>query len=274
VLAAGPAGATPLVLLHGGGATATAWARVARELCVPGARPRPAGSPGRSTSSRPFRTTADRTAWLAELSAALDVGPVHLVGHPAGAHLALAGARGAVPPRAPCRCSTRRRASPGSARATCCTPRRTWCVPRRTGCGVPGVGDPRAHAGPGLAGGLRPGLDRVRLGADRPDPSPVTGSARRVAHADSGAHRRTQPGARPVPGGARRAEPGAGGHRRRAAAGHPPHRARPRCRGDRRGRRRPRRPQHATPVLIMEALIMGLLLGAAPRRARPRATTP
>jgi pimeloyl-ACP methyl ester carboxylesterase len=96
VLAAGPAGATPLVLLHGGGATATAWAGVARELCVRFRvlAPDQPGSPGRSTSSRPFRTTADRTAWLTELLEALDVGPVHLVGHPAGVHLALAGVRG------------------------------------------------------------------------------------------------------------------------------------------------------------------------------------
>ena len=91
VLAAGPAGATPLVLLHGGGTTGTAWAGVASVLC-PRHRvlaPDQPGSPGRSTSSRPFRTTADQTAWLAELMAALDTGPVHLGGHSAGAHLAL-----------------------------------------------------------------------------------------------------------------------------------------------------------------------------------------
>ncbi|TFV62540.1 alpha/beta fold hydrolase [Geodermatophilus sp. DF01-2] len=39
------------------------------------------------------------TAWLAELVAALDVGPVHLVGHSAGAHLALsAGLEGSPVP--------------------------------------------------------------------------------------------------------------------------------------------------------------------------------
>jgi pimeloyl-ACP methyl ester carboxylesterase len=99
VLAAGPAGATPLVLLHGGGATATAWAGVARELCgrFRVLAPDQPGSPGRSTSSRPFRTTADQTAWLTELIEALDVGPAHLVGHSAGAHLALAGALGDGP---------------------------------------------------------------------------------------------------------------------------------------------------------------------------------
>jgi pimeloyl-ACP methyl ester carboxylesterase len=94
VLAAGPAGAAPIVALHGGGATATAWADVARELAGPFRvfAPDQPGSPGRSTSSRPFRTTADQTAWLAELVGGLDVGPVHLLGHSAGAHLALSAA--------------------------------------------------------------------------------------------------------------------------------------------------------------------------------------
>jgi pimeloyl-ACP methyl ester carboxylesterase len=94
VLAAGPAGAIPTVLLHGGGATATAWASVARELSgrFRVLAPDQPGSPGRSTSSRPFRTTADQAAWLGELIEALDVGPVHLVGHSAGAHLALSAA--------------------------------------------------------------------------------------------------------------------------------------------------------------------------------------
>lgn len=91
VLAAGPAGATPLLLLHGDGATATAWAGVAGALAgrFRVLAPDQPGNPGRSTSSRPFRTTADLTAWLAELVAALGTGPVHLVGHSAGAHLAL-----------------------------------------------------------------------------------------------------------------------------------------------------------------------------------------
>ena len=91
VLAAGPATAPPLVLLHGGGTTATSWAGVAGALAgrFRVLAPDQPGSPGRSTSSRPFRTTADTTAWLAELLAALGTGPVHLGGHSAGAHLAL-----------------------------------------------------------------------------------------------------------------------------------------------------------------------------------------
>ncbi|NEK56603.1 alpha/beta hydrolase [Geodermatophilus sabuli] len=91
VLAAGPPGAPPVVLLHGDGATATAWAGVAGELAgrFHVLAPDQPGNPGRSESSRPFRRTADLTAWLAELLAALDTGPVHLVGHSAGAHLAL-----------------------------------------------------------------------------------------------------------------------------------------------------------------------------------------
>ena len=99
VLAAGPDGAPALVLLHGGDGTATAWADVARELSgrFRVLAPDQPGSPGRSASSRPFRRTSDLTAWLAELTAALDVGPVHLAGHSAGAHLALSAALDGVP---------------------------------------------------------------------------------------------------------------------------------------------------------------------------------
>jgi pimeloyl-ACP methyl ester carboxylesterase len=91
VLAAGPAGATPLVLLHGGGATATAWAGVARELSgrFRVFAPDQPGSPGRSTVERRFRSTTELTAWVRELVEALGVGPVRLVGHSSGAHLAL-----------------------------------------------------------------------------------------------------------------------------------------------------------------------------------------
>jgi pimeloyl-ACP methyl ester carboxylesterase len=91
LLTAGPPGGVPLVLLHGGHATATVWAGVARELSgrFRLLAPDQPGSPGRSRSSRPFRRAADITAWLAELLAGLGTGPAHLVGHSAGAHLAL-----------------------------------------------------------------------------------------------------------------------------------------------------------------------------------------
>jgi pimeloyl-ACP methyl ester carboxylesterase len=99
LLAAGSAGAIPLVLLHGDGATATAWAGVATALAgrYRVFAPDQPGNPGPSAAERPFRSTADLTAWLAELTAALDVGPVHLVGHSAGAHLALSAALAGEP---------------------------------------------------------------------------------------------------------------------------------------------------------------------------------
>jgi pimeloyl-ACP methyl ester carboxylesterase len=91
VLAAGPAGVPALVLLHGDGATATAWAGVATALADRHRvlAPDQPGNPGRSTNSRSFRTTSDMTAWLAELLAGLGTGPVHLGGHSSGGHLAL-----------------------------------------------------------------------------------------------------------------------------------------------------------------------------------------
>jgi pimeloyl-ACP methyl ester carboxylesterase len=99
LLAAGPAGAAPLLLLHGDGATATAWAGVATALAGRFRlfAPDQPGNPGRSTATRPFGSTDDLTAWLTELVAALDAGPVHVVGHSAGAHLALCAALGGGP---------------------------------------------------------------------------------------------------------------------------------------------------------------------------------
>lgn len=90
VLTAGPPTGPTVVLLHGDGATATAWAAVATELAgLRALAPDQPGNPGRSSSSRPFRTTADLVAWLDELMTEVAGGPVHLVGHSAGAHLAL-----------------------------------------------------------------------------------------------------------------------------------------------------------------------------------------
>lgn len=91
LLTAGPDEAPPLLLLHGDGATATAWAEVAEALAgrYRILAPDQPGNPGRSCSSRPFRSTADMVGWLAEVLTATRTGAVHLVGHSAGAHLAL-----------------------------------------------------------------------------------------------------------------------------------------------------------------------------------------
>jgi pimeloyl-ACP methyl ester carboxylesterase len=92
LLTAGPAGAPAVLLLHGGGATATAWADLAGRLAgrFRLLAPDQPGDPGRSTSTRPFRSTADLVSWLAELQQV--TGARHLVGHSAGAHLALSSA--------------------------------------------------------------------------------------------------------------------------------------------------------------------------------------
>ena len=91
LLRAGPADAPVVMLLHGGGATATAWADLARELAGRYrvyAADQP-GDPGLSSSSRQFRSTEDMVSWLDELRTACKVERWHLVGHSAGAHLAL-----------------------------------------------------------------------------------------------------------------------------------------------------------------------------------------
>lgn len=101
LLAAGPAGAPAVVLLHGDGATATAWAGVAAGLAdrFRVLAPDQPGNPGRSSSSRPFRSTADQVRWLGELLTAVADGPPHLAGHSAGAHLALSYALDGEGPR-------------------------------------------------------------------------------------------------------------------------------------------------------------------------------
>jgi pimeloyl-ACP methyl ester carboxylesterase len=94
VLMAGPADAPVVLLLHGGGATATAWADLAVQL-APQYRllaPDQPGDVGLSSGSRPPRSTADLEAWLTELRAACGIERWHVVGHSAGAHLAISAA--------------------------------------------------------------------------------------------------------------------------------------------------------------------------------------
>lgn len=94
LLTAGPADAPVLLLLHGGGATATAWADLAGALAdrYRLLAPDQPGDPGLSGSTRPPRSTADLVSWLGELRTACQVGRWHLGGHSAGAHLALSAA--------------------------------------------------------------------------------------------------------------------------------------------------------------------------------------
>ncbi|MFF5972447.1 alpha/beta fold hydrolase [Streptomyces sp. NPDC012769] len=95
----GPADAPPVLLLPGGGATATGWYGTAAAL---GATHRVhavdlVGEPGRSVPdpSRPIRTVQDLSGWLDALLDALGTaggaadGPVGLVGHSYGAWIAL-----------------------------------------------------------------------------------------------------------------------------------------------------------------------------------------
>jgi pimeloyl-ACP methyl ester carboxylesterase len=94
LLMAGPTDAPVVLLLHGGGATATVWADLAVEL-VPQHRllaPDQPGDAGLSSRAGAPRSTADLVAWLTELSGAFGRGPWHVVGHSAGAHLGLSAA--------------------------------------------------------------------------------------------------------------------------------------------------------------------------------------
>ncbi|MEV4611139.1 alpha/beta fold hydrolase [Kitasatospora sp. NPDC049258] len=92
VLACGPEGAPPLVLLPGGGAGATAWLALAAEL---GDRHRlyavdRIGEPGRSVADgRTPATPADLLEWLGTVLDGLGLGRTHLCGHSYGAWIAL-----------------------------------------------------------------------------------------------------------------------------------------------------------------------------------------
>lgn len=92
VHAYGPAEATPVLLLHGGGSTGVVWYANARAL---GAHHRVLavdllGDAGRSIrEGRPLRTTADLMAWLDALLDGLGVSSAHLLGHSYGAWIAL-----------------------------------------------------------------------------------------------------------------------------------------------------------------------------------------
>lgn len=91
LLTAGSPDAPTVLLLHGDGATATAWAAVAAGLhrSFRVVAPDQTGNPGCSASTHPFRSSADLVSWVDELATAVGTRPLHLVGHSAGAHLAL-----------------------------------------------------------------------------------------------------------------------------------------------------------------------------------------
>lgn len=93
VHACGPPDGPPVVLLHGGGATSTAWAAVAPALARAGHRvlaPDQVGDAGRSVHDGPrLRSHADLTTWLGDVLDGLGTGPAVVVGHSYGAWLAV-----------------------------------------------------------------------------------------------------------------------------------------------------------------------------------------
>ena len=91
VFCTGTPGGPTFLMLSGDGATATAWANMARLLAgrYRLLAPEPPGSPGLSTVNRAFGTSADMVEWLRELLDQLMAPTVHIVAHSAGAHLAL-----------------------------------------------------------------------------------------------------------------------------------------------------------------------------------------
>ncbi|MGW2019157.1 alpha/beta fold hydrolase [Streptomyces sp. NPDC001927] len=93
LLSHGPAGAPPVLLLPGGGATATGWHAMAAAL---GRTHRVhavdlIGEPGCSVpaAGRPLRTVDDLTAWLGALLDGLGLDSAAFVGHSYGAWIAL-----------------------------------------------------------------------------------------------------------------------------------------------------------------------------------------
>lgn len=92
VHAYGPADATPVLLLHGGGATGAVWFANASAL---GTHHRVLaldilGDAGHSVpGGRPLRTTTDLMAWLDALLDGLTVSRTHLLGHSYGGWIAL-----------------------------------------------------------------------------------------------------------------------------------------------------------------------------------------
>ncbi|WP_418956683.1 alpha/beta fold hydrolase [Streptomyces tritici] len=88
----GPAGAPPVVLLPGGGATATGWYEVAAALGRTHRVHAPdlIGEPGRSVpGGRPLRTAEDLSAWLDALYEGLGLTSAALCGHSYGGWIAL-----------------------------------------------------------------------------------------------------------------------------------------------------------------------------------------
>ncbi|MFN2229519.1 MAG: alpha/beta fold hydrolase [Anaerolineae bacterium] len=91
VVAAGPAGAPALLLLHGMGLSATMWfsnvadwSRHYRLYAVD-----TIGSPGKSVAVKPLRGSADWARWLGDVLDGLQIAQCDLVGHSHGGWLAL-----------------------------------------------------------------------------------------------------------------------------------------------------------------------------------------
>lgn len=91
VLVSGAASAPPMVLLPGGGATATAWSGAVRLLSAVRRVHAldPVGDAGRSTAAAPLTGAEDVTAWLEQVLDGLGLDAVDLAGHSYGGWQAL-----------------------------------------------------------------------------------------------------------------------------------------------------------------------------------------